>query len=135
MESKASVNEELAQELHKLVIKNLRRRKVYGRFKDYICAADLVQIGSLSSKIWGAKYSLCVVDVFTKYAWSKPLKADKAKTVFPGLIEIVDESNCKPNKLWVDQGKKLCNDSMQNWLDDNNILIYSTPNEGKSVVA
>ena len=33
-ESGTSVNEQLAEELHKLIIKNLKRRKVYARFKD-----------------------------------------------------------------------------------------------------
>ena len=44
-----SVNEQLAEELHELVIKKFRRRKVYARFKDNILAADLAEMGSLSS--------------------------------------------------------------------------------------
>ena len=40
-----SANEELAQELHKLVVKNFKRKKVYARFKDKIWAADLADIG------------------------------------------------------------------------------------------
>ena len=35
-------------------------------------------MGSLSSKNWGAKYLLCVIDVFTKYAWVKRLKDKKS---------------------------------------------------------
>ena len=46
-----------------------------------------------------------VLDVFTKYAWVKPLKDKKAKTVLDGFIEIVNESKRKPTKLWADQGK------------------------------
>ena len=45
-----SVNEQLAEELHELVIKKFRRRKVYARFKDNILAAGLAEMGSLSSK-------------------------------------------------------------------------------------
>ena len=48
---------------------------------------------------------LCAIDVFAKYAWVKPLKDKKAKTVLKAFIETVNESNRKPNKLWVDQGK------------------------------
>ena len=69
-----SVNEQLAEELHKSVIKKLKRRKVYARFKDNIWAADLAEMESLSSKNKNVKYLLCVVDVFTKYVWVKPLK-------------------------------------------------------------
>ena len=53
---KANVNEMLTQELHKTVIKKIQKRKVYARFKDYILAADLAEMGSLSSKNQGVKY-------------------------------------------------------------------------------
>ena len=43
------------------------------------------------------KFLLCVIDVFTKYAWVKPLKDKKAKTVLHGFTEIVNESKSKPN--------------------------------------
>ena len=50
---------------------------------------------------------LCVINVFTKYVWVKPLKGKKVKTVLNALIEIVNESpNRKPNKLWVDQERE-----------------------------
>ena len=45
---------------------------------DYIWAAELSEMRSLSSKNKNVKYLLCVIDVFTKYAWLKPLK-DKKK--------------------------------------------------------
>ena len=90
---------------------------------------------SLSFFNCGIKYLLCVIDVFTKYAWVKPLKDKKAKTVLSVFVEIVNESNYQPNKLWDDQGREFYNNSMQKWLDDNNILIYSTHNEGESIVA
>ena len=49
-ESGPNTSEVLAQELHKAVIKKFKRRKVYARFKDNIWAADLAEMGSLSSK-------------------------------------------------------------------------------------
>ena len=45
-----NVNEQLAEDLHKPLIKNFKRRKVYARFKDNIWAADLAEMESLSSK-------------------------------------------------------------------------------------
>ena len=48
---------------------------------------------------------LCVIDVFNKYAWVKPLKDKKGKRVLNDFMEIVNESNRKSNKLWVDQGR------------------------------
>ena len=75
------------------------------------------------------------MDVFTKYAWVKPLKIEKGKTVLNGFIEIVSEFYRKPNKLWVDQGREFYNQLMQEWLENNDILVQSTYNEGKSVIA
>ena len=54
--SEISVNEELAEELHKQVIKNFKKRKVYPRFKGNIWAADLAEMESLSSKNKIVKY-------------------------------------------------------------------------------
>ena len=88
-----------------------------------------------SSKNKNVKYLLCVIDVFIKYAWVKPLKDEKGKAVLNAFIETVNESNCKPNKLWVDQGREFYNKLRQEWLDNNCILMYSTHNEGKSVIA
>ena len=48
---------------------------------------------------------------------------------------MVNESNRKLKKLWIDQGREFCNKLMQKWFDNNNILMYSTLNEGKSVIA
>ena len=72
-----SVYEQLAKELHKSVIKKIKCRKVYVKFKDNIWAADLTEMGSLSSKDKNVKYLLFVIDVFTKYALVKPLKDEK----------------------------------------------------------
>ena len=101
--SVVSINEQLAKELHKPVIKKFKRRKVYARFEGNMLEANLAEIQLLSSKNKNVKYLLCVIDFFTKYAWVKPLKDKKGKTVLNAFIEIVNESNGKPNQLWIDQ--------------------------------
>ena len=85
---------------------------MYAGFKDSVLSADFADMGSLSSKKRGVKYLLCVIDVFTKYSWLKPLEDKKAKTVFYGLIEIASESKPKLNKLGVDQGREFYNNFM-----------------------
>ena len=114
----------LAQELHKKVIAKLKRRKIYARFKDNIWVADLAEMGWLSSNNKSVKYLLRVTDAFIKYAWVKSLKGKKTKTVLHGFIETLKESKRKPNKLWVDQRKKIHNSFMPKWLYDN--YIYCT---------
>ena len=61
------------------------------------------------------------------------MKDKTGKTVLNAFIEIVNDSNQKPSKLWVDQGRELYNQLIQEWLD--NILMQSAYNEGKSVIA
>ena len=60
---------------------------------------------SFSSKHKNVKHLLYVIEVFSNYAWVKPLKDKKGKTVLSAFTEIVNESNCKPIKLWVDRGR------------------------------
>ena len=55
-------------------------------------------------------------------------------TITNTFQKILNESNCKPNKIWVDKGSEFYNRSMNSWLQDNNIEMYSIHNEGKSVV-
>ena len=83
---RVSVNEHLAEELHKPVIKKFKRRKVYARFKGNIWAANVAERESLSSKNKNFKYLLYVINVFTKYAWVKPLKDKKGRTVLTAFV-------------------------------------------------
>ena len=103
--------------------------------KNNVWTADLAEMKSLSSKNKNVNYLLCVIYLFTKYAWVKPLKHKKGKTVLNAFIEIVNQSNCKPNELCVNQGREFYSKLMQKWLDNDDILMYSTNEEGKSVIA
>ena len=75
--------------------------------------ADVAEIELLSSFNRGVKYLLCVIDVFTKYPLVKSLKDNKGKTGLNDFIETVNESKCKPNKLWVDERREFYNSPMQ----------------------
>ena len=83
----------------------------------------------------GFKFLLCVIDIFSKYAWVVPLKDKKGITITDAFQKILDDSNRKPNKIWVDKGSEFYNNSFKKWLKDNDIEMYSIHNEGKSVAA
>ena len=83
----------------------------------------------------GFTFLLCVIDVFSKYAWVIPLKDKKGISIVNAFQKILKESNRKPDKIWVDKGSEFYNNSFKKWLQDNDIVIYSTNNEGKSVAA
>ena len=125
----------LADELHQPVIKKFEKRKAYSQFKDNIWGADLADMQSLSRKNKGIKYLLCAIDLFSKYAFVIPLKDKKGISIVNAFNKIIKQSNRKPNKIWVDQGGEFYNNVFEKWLSDNDINMYSTYNEGKSVVA
>ena len=125
----------LADELHKPIIRKFDKRKVYMQFKDNIWGVDLADRQSLSRKNKGIKYLLCAIDLHSKYTFVIPLKDKKGISIVNAFNKIIKESNRKPNKIWVDQGGELYNNAFEKWLSDNDINMYSTYNEGKSVVA
>ena len=89
---------------------------------------------SLSRKIKGIKYLLCAIDLYSKYAFVIPLKDKKGISIVNAFNKITKQSNRRPNKIWVDRGGEFYNNVFKKWLSDNNIIMYSTYNEGKSVV-
>ena len=78
---------------------------------------------------------MCVIDIFSKYAWVIPLKDKKGVSIVNAFQKILKESDRKPNKIWVDKGSEFYNNSFKKWLKDNDIEMYSIHNEGKSVIA
>ena len=126
----------LADERHKPIIRKFNKRKVYSQFKDNIWGVYLADMQSLSRKNKGIKYLLCAIDLYSKYAFVIPLKDKKGISIVNAFNKIIKQSNRKPNKIWVDQGGEFYNNVFEKWLSDNDIInMYSTHNEGKSVVA
>ena len=132
-----SQNQRLAEELHKPIIRKFKKREVYSlkAFKDNIWGADLADMQLISKFNRGVRFLLCVIDIFSKYAWIVPLKNKKDVSIVAAFQSILKQSNRKPNKIWVDEGSEFYNASFKKWLQDNYIVMYSTHNEGISVVA
>ena len=128
-------NQQLAEELHKLIIRKFEKRKVYSTLKDNIWGADLADMQLLSKYNKGIRFLLCVIDIFSKYALVVPLKDKKGISIVKAFQSILKQSNRKPNKIWVDKGSEFYNAYFKKWLQDNDLVMYSTHNEGKSVVA
>ena len=108
---------------------------MHSSFKDNIWGADLADMQLISKYNKGIRYVLCVIDLYSKYAWVFPLKDKKGVSIFNEFQSILKKSNRKPNKICVDQGSQFYNNVFKKFLKDNYIIIYSTYNEGKSVLA
>ena len=138
-------NQQLAEELHKPIIKKFEKRKVHAAFKDNIWGADLADMQLLSRYNKGIRFLLCAIDIFSKYAWGVPLKDKKGISIVKAFQSILKQSNrrskgtsaqhVKPNKIWLDKASEFYNASFKKWLQDHDIVLYSTNNEEKSVVA
>ena len=143
VKERQNIQEQLATELHKPFKRAKQVRKVYFKSKDNIWNADLVIMPQQDNY----KYILTIMDGYTRYAWTVPLKDKKGETVANAFTDIIKKSKRKPNKLWVDQGKEFYNQHMYKLFKfkDKDILekdengeyknqIYSVFNFGKNPV-
>ena len=78
---------------------------------------------------------MIVIDIYSKYAWAVLLKDKKGITINNAFQQILDKSNRKPNKIWVDKSGEFYRKTLKSRLQDNDIETYLTRNEGKPVVA
>ena len=92
--------------LHKPIIRKFKKRKVYSAFKDNIWAADLADTQLISKFNKGYRFSLCVIDIYSKYAWVVPLKNKKGVSIVNAFQKVLKESARKPQKIWVDKGSE-----------------------------
>ena len=69
---------------------------------------------------------MCVIDIFSKYAWVVHLKDKKGYTIIGGFPKILDESGRKLNKIWVDEGTEFYNKWLKSWLEKNDIEMYAS---------
>ena len=66
--------------------------------------ADMQSISKFSKKF---RFLLCVIDIFSKYAWVVPLKDKKGVSIVDAFQKILDDSNRKPNKTCVEKEASL----------------------------
>ena len=125
-------SQQLAEELHKPITRNFRKRTEISYGIDKIWAADLVEMQKYGKWNKGLKYLLMVIDVFSKYGWIVPLKDKKAESVSLAFDEIFKKR--KPEMLWTDKGSEFISKHFKDFLKRHNITLYHTQNEEKSSV-
>ena len=76
-----SQNQQLAEELHKPIIRKFKKRKIHAAFKDNIWGADLADMQLISRYTKVIRLLLCVINIFSKYAWVVPLKDEKGVNI------------------------------------------------------
>ena len=92
-------NQQLAKGLHKPIIRKFEKRKVRAAFKDNIWGAHLADMQLLGKYNKGIRFLLCVINIFSKYAWVVPLKDKNGVSIATAFQSILKQSNRKPNKI------------------------------------
>ena len=105
------LNKELAEELHKPIIRKFNKRKVQSPFIENIWGADLSDMLLINKFNKGFRFLFCVTDIYSKYTWVIPLKDKNGTTITNAFQNFLKESNRrgamskgrKPIKIWVDK--------------------------------
>ena len=138
----------LAKELLRRKFNRFPRRGVYTKNVDEIWTADLMDMQRFSRVNRGFKYILVVLDVFSRFAWARPLKTKTGKEMAAALREIFQQGRI-PAKLWTDKGTEFWNKNVRyvlhgptfhnkdvsGMLKANNVELYSTNNEPKAMIS
>ena len=84
---------------------------MYSSFRNNIWGVDLADMQLLNKFDKGFRFSLCVIDIFSKYPWVIPLKDKKGISIVDAFQEKLDDLKRKPNKIWGDKGSEFYNNS------------------------
>ena len=83
--------------------------EVYSVFKDKIWAEDLADMQLISNFNKGFRFLLCVIDIYSKYAWVVLLKYKKCVSIVNAFQSVLNKSKRNPEKIWVDKGGEFYN--------------------------
>ena len=114
-------DQQLPEKLRKLIIRKFKTPRVHSQFINTIQGVDLANMHLTSTNNKGILLLLCVIEIFSRYAWFILLKDNKDITITNAFQEILDQSCRKPNKIWVDKGSEFYNRSMKSFLQNNDI--------------
>ena len=97
---------QVAEELHKQIIKKFKERKVQSAFASNNWDDDLADMNFISKINMRIYFLLCVTDIYSKYAWVITLKDKKEITIANAFQNFLKESKRKSSTLWVDKGSE-----------------------------
>ena len=86
-------------------------------FKYNIWSLDLADMQFIRKFNKRFRIVLCVIDIYSKYAWVIPLKDKKGAIIINDFQNNLNESNRKPKKIWVDKDSEFYNRSLKLWLE------------------
>lgn len=114
--------------LHKPVQRTFPRNKYVLSNYNELWQADLSDMRTYSEYNCGFKYILCVIDVFSKYAFARSMKNKNSKTIKECFESIFIEAKATPTHIQSDKGTEFVSKDVQTFLKNKNINYYTTNN-------
>lgn len=119
--------------LHRQARKRYPTRHYIARDIDDQWQADLAEVQDIASKNRGYRYILTVIDIFSRYAWARPLKSKRGEDVAAAFRDIFQEGRI-PKRLQTDQGREFENRHMRTLLDQREIELFSVKSAYKAAL-
>lgn len=114
---------------------NIVRPKVIVPDKFYQMDTDTVNMTKYSNQNKSYKYILILIDIFTRYLFTYPLKTLTGKEMVKALTYIFQTYNIRPQRIRSDRGSEYISTMVQDFFRDNNITSFTTTNEVKANIA
>ena len=125
---------QVVKEIHKAARKNFPRRHVILRGIDDLWQADLAEFRQYSRDNKGYKYILVVIDCFSKFLFTEPLKSKTGKEVADAMKKVLNHGRI-PKNFQTDFGKEFYNRQMKDLMDKHSINHYSSYTVKKASIA
>ena len=117
--------------LHQRVLRKIKRQRVVVPYMDYQWDADTAVMTSYTKENDGFGYFLLVIDVFSRYVWTVPLRSTKGAEMAAALTSVLDKDRT-PEKLRTDMGTEYKNRVVEKVMDEKGIDHFFTKNESKA---
>jgi len=138
-QDKTAIQEILSQlhtyNVHRPVRRRFQRRPVICITKDYLWQSDLIDYQKYKHSNSGISFILLIVDWFTKFLWSVPIKKKTPHNVLDGFASVLKQSKRKPQLLLTDRGQEFYGKVFLNFLVSKGIKLYSTHSILKASIA
>lgn len=121
-----SMKSDIVDEIHRRCLKKFARRRVVAKFIDELWQCDLVEMIPYEKSNNGYKYILTIIDVFSRFAFSKALRDKTAKTVAFAFEEIFLQDHRVPKLIQSDAGKEFYNKIFSSLMDKYKIKHFSS---------
>lgn len=126
--------QQVVNELYSSARKNFERRPYFMKFIDDTWQADLIEFIPLAKDNQNYKYALVVIDIFSKYLWTRPLKSKKCAEVTKAMKSIFDKDKRFPANLQTDLGLEFYGAPFRELMKCNKINHYSSYNVTKCAI-